>query len=219
MQQTCIMDNDKTYRSFDLTTICRKVKAGNPCEYCYVLQARERGIWLAKKKINKIPYKHEIKRIRQSTIDKLNSFGGLRLFSFADYEEWMDEDIKKLIGDAEARGLLLKAITKNLNFIKKYSDKVFCNFSIDLVYPIPKPVWKLDRSKVKLRCMVRNEQEADKMYDQVDILTPYHGPVLNESYRPKKVRVHCIRNFADKTCCVTHNCLTCLIKCKRPTNK
>lgn len=208
-----VMHNHKTLRSLDLTTICPKVRAGNPCEYCYVNQARTSNTRTKKQLIDRIPYNHEILRLRKETIIKLNKMGGLRLFSFADYIPWMDEDLEKLISDAEKRHLLLKAITKQRQFVEKYKDRMLINFSVDLILPDYPP------EDVLIRCMVRNYEEVLQAYNWADILTPYHGKRISKDYRPKEALNACLDLAPEKTCCATGSCSTCSVRCGMPLDK
>jgi hypothetical protein len=91
----CIMENQKTIKSLDLTTNCPKRQAGQPCKYCYVEAARKQG-FNAKKVIEKIDYNGEITRMKPDTIAALNATGGLRIFSFGDYMPWMDADLLQI---------------------------------------------------------------------------------------------------------------------------
>lgn len=206
------MTNYKTYKSLDLSTLCPKQKSGNPCEYCYVHNARKFN-YRAKRIYERIPYTHEILRMRTSTISKLNKMGGLRLFAFGDYESWMNEDIKTIIDDAEKKGLLLKAITKQLDFLQ-FCDKIFTNLSFDLIGGIPSfPVF--EHENLKFRVMVRNEEEVKAVYKEADILTPYHGPKLNSLYRPKEAKKASIHYAKEKTCGIFSKCINCDLKCGR----
>lgn len=209
---SCIHANSKTYRSIDMTTVCPRLKAGNPCEYCYVQQFRKSG-FRAKKEIDKIEYNGEILRMKENTIDTLNSMGGLRMFSFGDYVEWMDPFIEEIIEDAAVKNLKLKAITKQPRFANKYSGDININYSLDLLNDIPDSVWLLRELGVKLRCMVRNEKEAEEAAEKFDVLTPYHGKKLSDKYRPKEAMETALRYAPEKTCCKTGKCDTCDVKC------
>jgi hypothetical protein len=148
--------------------------------------------------------------------------GGLRLFSFGDYMPWMDNELNKIIKDAEKRKLKLKVITKQLDFVIKYRGVMTINYSIDLVDAIDDPV-SLEPyltymryvvgTDTKLRCLVRNKKEAELIYEYVDILTPYHGPKIDNNYRPKESKEACIALAPEKTCCITGKCETCLVRC------
>lgn len=212
-----VQDNYKTFKSLDLTTLCPKQREGNPCEYCYVQQGRSQG-FRAKKEIDRIPYEGEILKLSKECIEELNNSGGLRLFSFGDYMEWMDEDINKILEDAQIVGLRIKAISKQDKFIERYFDKIMINFSIDLLSPVD--LDKIERYKnkgVRIRTMVRNEEEVIIANQFSDILTPYHGKKLNNHYRPGEAKNAARRIAPSKTCCLTGKCKTCLVKCGAAT--
>lgn len=206
------MHNSKTYRSFDLSTSCPKLDAGIPCQYCYVLQARQANV-RPKQLIDKIEYKDEVLRLRQSTIDKLNSMGGLRMWAFADYKEWMDPHINKLIEDAAVRDLKLKAVTKQEKFcFKYYNNSISIQYSVDRVGN-PIPIWRDKYPNILIRAMVRNREDAKYFYDKVDILTPYHGKKISDKYRPLEAKKACAELAPAKTCCKTNSCASCDVKC------
>jgi hypothetical protein len=116
------MKNEKTYYTVDFTTNCPKRQAGHPCPYCYVEAKRDIGFH-AKKIIDSIEYNDEIENLTQEKIDKLNSLGGVRLFSFGDYMPEQDDDIYQFLCDCRAVGLYVKVITKQLSFIDKFYDE------------------------------------------------------------------------------------------------
>lgn len=216
--------NSKTFRSLDLTTDCPKRRAGNPCPYCYVEQGRELGYNPARV-IDKCIYNGDILRMSQSTIDKLNSAGGLRLFSLGDYMPWMNETLKQVIGDAQKRGLKLKAITKQPEFISKYARHgILIHYSADMVgNSVPANITRLKRkySNVKIRYMARNADDVQAAIKAgADIITPFHGPrpkladgSRDSSYRPREAKQAALELAPDKTCCNTGSCLTCSVKC------
>ena len=209
------MPNSKTYRSLDLSTNCPKRKAGNPCSYCYVETARKHGI-RAKRIFDRIEYKDDILKLRQATIDKLNQCGGLRLFSFGDYEPWMDNDLFKIIEHARYRKLKLKAITKVPSFILKYHDKIdIINISIDSLNegaPIETAI-KLKRkyNNVKIRAAIMNYEDLEKL-SWVDIITLNHAYNGYHFFSKKELR-EIAEKYPNKVCCTTGNCFTCPIKC------
>jgi hypothetical protein len=209
----CIQDNSKTYRSLDLSTICPRLKAGNPCSYCYVQESRRKKY--RAKGFYETHYNHEILRLKDSTLVKLNKMGGLRMFSFGDYEPWMDDDIKNILDDSALAGLRLKAITKQPEFVKKYNKykNLTINYSLDFNSGVPKWIRQYKTSNVKLRMMVRNEHEVKKYHRYVDILTPYHGRKINDNYRAVEAKEACLNLAPQKTCCRTHDCSTCEVRC------
>jgi len=207
--------NYKTFRSLDLSTKCIRIKNGHPCEYCYVQRARKIG-YRAKTEYDRIPYGNDILRLKTKTVLQLNKIGGLRLFAFGDYEPWMKPHIIKIIDNAERKGLLLKAITKQLNFLE-FCDKIFTNYSMDFVHGFPSfPCF--EHPNLKYRVMVRNEDEVKQIYKEADILTPYHGPKINENYRPKEAKLSSIEHARNKTCCIVPQCIDCTVKCGRTIN-
>lgn len=210
-----MLDNNlKTLKSLDPSTICPKVKEGDPCEYCYVVSARKIG-FRAKKEIDRREYKRDILRLRQPTIDKLNRMGGLRIFSFGDYESWMDKYLEMALDDAKEKNLLLKAITKQREFIDKYRGKIFINYSIDDIKPEPEWISNYLGDDVKLRVLIRNRTEAKKWASRADVLTPYHGPKLSDEYQPGNAMTACIGLAPGKTCGKTKRCISCDVRCGR----
>jgi hypothetical protein len=205
--------NYKTYKSLDFTTLCPKVKKGNQCEYCYVQNARNRNTGRAKKISYMRPYKDSITRFRQTTVDKLNAMGGLRLFAFGDYEPWMKDNLNKVIQDAKKKELKLKAITKQMEFVELFKDRVFINISVDAITPIREWVWDLRGDNVKVRMLIRNKKEAEIWHKDIDVLTPYHGPKINENYRAQEARDACTSLAPEKTCCITPTCVGCGVMC------
>lgn len=210
-----IDNNTKTFKSIDFSTVCPKLKKGTPCEYCYVNINRQSNTWVKKKIVFMREYTDQVINLPEKSIERLNSMGGLRIFSFSDYEPWMDENLRRLIGEAKSRNLKLKAITKQKEFIDKYKDDVFINISIDNVYPKPVWVWGYKHKNVKIRMMIRNGEEAEKWAQdsRISVLTPYHGKKINNNYRPKEAMEACIKLAPEKTCCKTHKCETCDVKC------
>lgn len=177
-----------------------------PCSYCYVEQTRKvavhehnRGQKLAnviaakaKPVYETTPYRDAILKWKQKTIDDLNARGGLRLFSFSDYvRDWHHDNVKLLLDHAKKRGLSIKAITKNPEFVEDFADRgITINVSIDdgvlgqnggmpwdTAYDLKKK-----HKNVKIRTVAMNlQQYADYatlaykgMRNFVDVITPYH---------------------------------------------
>lgn len=210
-----MLDNNlKTFKSLDPSTVCPKVKDGNPCEYCYVVSARKIG-FRAKKEIDRREYKRDILGLKKSTIGKLNKMGGLRIFSFGDYEPWMDKCLEMVIEDAKEKKLLLKAITKQKAFIDKYKGKIFINYSIDDISPVPDWIYNYLGDDIKLRVLIRNRAEAIKWAPKVSVLTPYHGPKISADYQPGNAMTACISLAPEKTCGKTKRCISCDVRCGR----
>lgn len=207
--------NQKTLRSLDLSTICPKRRAGKPCAYCYVEAYRRIGV-NAKKLHDRIPYRRNILKLAKWTIDKLNRSGGLRLFSFGDYMPWMDKELFMVIEDARKVGLMLKAITKQEEFVHKFwrymsvinvsIDSIGCGVDHDRarmlrdMYP-----------NVKVRAVILSHEDLENL-SWADILTLNHGP--NGFYHFKKSEMPgIIVKYGHKLCCLTGKCETCQLRC------
>ncbi len=126
--------------------------------------------------------------------EMFNKMGGLRFFSSGDYieDEATDTQIERIIKDAEAVGLQLKAITKQDKFVKKYGSRKFekgplkgkpvfnINMSVDELLGFPLVVAKqLKRQypgNVNIRVVARNPEEAIKYSKEkeVDVITLLH---------------------------------------------
>lgn len=210
-----INTNDKTIRSLDLSTECPKRRAGNPCSYCYVEAARRKG-FRAKAVCDRIPYNNEILRMPNGMIEALNSTGGLRLFSFGDYMDWMDEDLERVFIDATTRGLKLKAITKVPALIEKFHDHfTVMHISIDNVgdgvnHEVAKKL-RQEYSNVRVRCAIMKDEDIEAL-SWADIFTFNHAQNGYKMYSKKA-----IADFAEilpgKVCCITGKCITCEVKC------
>jgi hypothetical protein len=160
--------NEKTVMSVDFSTNC-PFRAERACFYCYVELARgaaevqmaDKGIDISKAYGNtkaKTVVGHEassfdtdwIDNMDDATVGFFNSVGGMRLFSFGDFEEATAESIEEFLQAAQRRGLRVKAITKQQEFIdrfaKKYGDTLWVNYSTDLD---PEHVTKVLRGKTK----------------------------------------------------------------------
>lgn len=123
-----------------------------------------------------------------------NKMGGLRFFASGDYieNEATDKEIEKIIADAEAVGLQLKAITKQEKFVKKYGGRVFfkgprkgkpvfnINMSVDeqlgFKLVIAKSLKKKYPGNVNIRVVARNPEEAIEYSKDkdVDVITLLH---------------------------------------------
>lgn len=155
-----------------------------PCSYCYVEGGRRRAIaahysgkpiggvnfTMAKKAIRTVPYKDQILRWSQDKIDRVNRYGGLRMFSFSDYIQPAHRvEVEKLLKDAEKRGLSIKAITKTQSFIDDFADTgIVINQSIDAMdakFGIDWEQAALNKERypnVFVRITARNENEVDR---------------------------------------------------------
>lgn len=211
----CLGKNGKTIRSIDLSTDCPKRQAGNPCKYCYVEASRSSG-YRAKLVYTRAEYKGEILRMTRKMINRLNACGGLRLFSFGDYISWMDPDIERICNDAEKKGLLLKAITKQTEFVHKWHDRMnVIHVSVDNVgCGVP---WDEAQNlrkmypNVRIRAAVMRWEDLDALRF-VDIITLNHamnGYHLFSAAEKKAIS----ETYPMKVCCLSGSCETCEIKC------
>jgi hypothetical protein len=211
-----ISKNQKTFKCLDLSTICPNKAAGNPCPYCYVEASRKHGFH-AKIEYDRIPYTGELLRLRQDTKDKINECGGLRLFSFGDYMPWMDEDLMRIIKDAKATEIKLKAITKQPSFVDKFHEFFdVINVSIDSIghgmnWNIA-DILRAKFSNVFIRAAVLSHADLH-LLDWVDIMTLNHG--VNGFHRFTRAEKQDIfAMYPNKMCCVSNKCSSCLIKCR-----
>jgi hypothetical protein len=209
------MDNLKTVKSLDLSTNCPKRQAGHPCSYCYVETSRQQG-FRAKTVCDQLPYDGEILRLKQETVDMLNACGGLRIFSFGDYMSWMDEGLQSAIKDAKSRGLRLKAITKQVDFVHKYhSDIDIINVSVDALgegvdVEVAKAL-KREYNNVRIRAAIMDPKDLEQL-DWVDILTFNHAHNGYYLFSKKEIAEYA-KQYPGKVCCETGRCLTCTVKC------
>lgn len=210
-----ITSNSKTYKSLDLSTNCPKRQAGKPCSYCYVECARQNG-FRAKTIEDKISYDHEILRLKKDTIEKLNDMGGLRLFSFGDYMDWMDQSLMDIFKDAKEVGLKLKAITKQPSFVEKFHEYLdTINVSVDnlgegMDINVAKDL-KNKYDNVKVRAAIMEEKDLDDL-SWVDILTLNHAHNQYHFFTPTE-KAAIAEKYPDKLCCQTNHCETCKVKC------
>jgi hypothetical protein len=177
-----------------------------PCSYCYVEQARKVAVHefnkgkniseviaaKAKPVYETTPYRGAILKWTQKKIDDLNARGGLRLFSFSDYvRDWHHDNVKLLLDHAKQRGLSVKAITKNPEFVEDFADRgITINVSIDdgvlgqnggLAWDLAHDL-KSQNPNVKVRTVAMNLEEYKNyatltwkgMTNFIDVITPYH---------------------------------------------
>lgn len=214
---SCICKNKKTFKSLDLSTNCPKRIAGNPCKYCYVECARKKG-FNAKTVYNKIDYNGEILRMRRDTIDKLNSMGGLRVFSFGDYiHEIMFDDMMQIVTDAKLVGLKLKAITKVPMFVELFHNFFnIIHISVDNVgCGIDWNESKTLKSKypnVLIRAAIMSHDDVQALEPWCDILTFNHADNGFKRFYPEE-RSKYAEIYPGKVCCQTNKCETCTVKC------
>jgi site-specific DNA-cytosine methylase len=134
-----LASNSKTFGSGDFTTICPQMYYNKGCWYCYRRAGLESGVNV-KLAAQRIWYTGEILRISDADIEALNRNGGLRLQSFGDWMGQRDHaQFADVLLDAEARGLQVKIITKEVAMIEYVAhlkeqgvaNNVFMNLSTD----------------------------------------------------------------------------------------
>lgn len=218
--KSMISDNQKTVRSADLTTICER-----GCAYCYVKTARDNN-FNAKARYS-CRYAGDVLHMQQRTIDKLNSAGGLRLFSFGDYQKWMNEDLEQFFADCESVGLTVKAITKNPAFVRRFHNQKalrVCHLSIDRVGSgvnhRTARRYRAKYGKVLVRAVALSSDDVEWFGSRswIDILTLNHGANGFEQFKGKK-RKAIEKRFPSRVCCSTGECLSCPVKCGEPARK
>ena len=190
--KSAIHPNSKTGLSMDFSTDCPERLA--PCPYCYVEHGRGAAkvynMHGADKTLVETPYRREILAMPQELVNKLNSHGGLRAHSFGDYRPVQDYNQWQLaLSDAEAKGLYVKAITKQPEFIEAFGDhpNLRANISVDWLpremsnSPTLKEALalKAGRDNIKVRSVALNEKQAWEMARNPDInvVTLYHASV------------------------------------------
>lgn len=213
--KSCVSANSKTIKSVDFDTSCPKREAGNPCKYCYVETARRQNF--NAKHVYSTDYAGEIEKLTSGMIEKLNSCGGIRLFSFGDYQSKDDANLRAFFDACHERGLKVKAITKVPAFVHKYhADCAVINVSVDAIgdgvdheeaeglraaYP-----------NVRIRAVVTEDADLENLPANTDILTFNHGNNGFHNYRHAEVAEKALQ-FPGKVCCQTGKCLTCSVKC------
>lgn len=160
--RSSVTRNPKTLYSFDPSPCPRKTQ-GNPCPYCYTLSSAFKMPAVI------LPYEitREIQRISQRVIDRLNSTGGIRIFSRGDYDGTpeTDRNIEIFLQDCRERGLRTKAITKNISFIDRHHDNpglTTVNLSIDRFETVPWQTaqeYRKKYNKVILRMVILNDSD------------------------------------------------------------
>jgi hypothetical protein len=176
-----------------------------PCSYCYVEQARRKAIsWhqkgkpitgvnfaMAKQVFRQVPYKDAILKWSDDKIKEVNKRGGLRMFSFSDYIRGAHRaDVERLLNHAKLRGLSVKAITKNPEFVEDFAGRgITINVSIDGdktgrsgMNWDKAAAFKKKYPNVKVRTVAINPNDYmqwSKMSHRgikkfVDVITPYH---------------------------------------------
>jgi len=218
---SAIAKNTKTGYSIDVTTDCPKRREGKACKYCYVEQSRKTG-YNAKTVSDACPYNGEIKRFKAPKVEFLNECGGIRLFSFGDYMPEHRDTIRTILDDCHAMGLNVKAITKQVDFIKEFGNHPalrVIHLSIDAVgdgveWNIAKELRNL-HAKVLIRCAIMRPEDVQAM-EFADIFTFNHATGLKALGFKKFSKVE-VLNYAEKlgnrVCCTTGACFSCPVKC------
>ena len=189
---SAIHPNSKTGLSMDFSTSCPERMS--PCPYCYVEHGRKSkelfNMHGNDKVVVETPYKREILAMPDDLVERMNSQGGMRAHSFGDYRPVQDYNNWKLaLDDAEAKGLHIKAITKQPEFIEAFGDhpNIRINISVDALpremsnSPTMEAAVALQagRPNIKIRTVALNEAQAREMAmdPRVDVVTLYHGMV------------------------------------------
>jgi hypothetical protein len=217
--KSAIHPNSKTGFSLDFTTgCCNRAGSKGACAYCYVEHPRTikklgLGQPMAPKNLVETPYRGEIRSVPKEVVSELNRDGGLRHQSFSDWMPHHKEQFDKVLEDAmthvsreNPRGLMIKTITKDPEFIRLYGNhpNVRVNLSIDELpramsnsVTLDKAVaLKAGRKNIKIRSVALNEAQAIRqMKDpRIDVVTLYHGPTgdkllkIVEAQNPDLVR-------------------------------
>ena len=193
--ESAIHANQKTGMSIDFSTSCPKRldNLTGPCPYCYVEHGRVADkLYNMKGNVKGVfeqPYRNEVMQWPDDLIAELNRDGGIRMFSFGDYRPKEDfKNVEMLLADAKARGLNVKAITKQPEFVKDWGDhpNLSMNISIDNVprfisknAPTRSQAIKLKagRDNIQIRSVALNPADAEKFGRDpaVDVVTLYHG--------------------------------------------
>jgi len=121
-------------------------------------------------------------------VEKFNADGGLRMFSLGDYRPGIDNgNVRAVLSDANKRGLFIKAITKQKDFIDDWArhPNLRANISVDA---LPRHMsnaptveealsWAGGRDNIKVRAVALNDAQAEWFGNdpRIDIVTLYHG--------------------------------------------
>lgn len=222
---SCIAKNAKTYKSIDFTGICPLKRAGMVCPYCYVESKRKDG-YRAKEEFEYAPYTGEILRLHKATVAKLNSLGGIRLYSFSDYMPEHFEDTLRMLDDCYSIGLDVRVITKQEAFVHIFGIHPairVINVSVDNAKgsfnPMTLELKALYPDKVRVRCVIGCDADLELFGDSCDVLTLNHNKYACKplgwklySKRPKEVKA-IVEKYGNKVCCQTGHCSTCKVRC------
>ena len=130
--------------------------------------------------------------------------------------DWMDQDLDLVIEDAAEKGLMLKAITKQKDFVDKYHSRIdIINVSVDSLgegmdIEVAKSL-KNKYNNVKIRAAIMKEEDVNTL-EWVDIFTFNHARNGYKVFSKELVRDYAAK-YPNKVCCETGVCETCKIKC------
>jgi len=99
----------------------KAIAAGNEAEAD--LQRRKMEGAKAKKVHKYVEYNNQILDMPEPMVKFFNSIGGMRMFASGDYTSQMEKTVDRILTDAKRRGLTIKAITKQAEFVKKFVPK------------------------------------------------------------------------------------------------
>ena len=159
--ESAIRQNQKTLLAIDLSTNCPFSKQGAACYVCMIEipQVMESlgikaGPGNPMGKHDTLEYEGQIRTMSKPFIKFLNDqMGGLRIFVGGDYQPSQHKEIEEVIADAKSVGLTIKAITKQQEFVKKFSHLSNVNINISTDFESSKEVaWgNISKSKLKKR--------------------------------------------------------------------
>ena len=224
-QKATFRRNRKTILSFDCTSVCHRLAAGNPCAYCYVEAARNSG-YRPKRKVEYLPYDNWVLRLKQETVEKLNECGGVRMFSHGDYVAKHRQDVVRFLDDCHLRGLKAKAITKVETFLRHHHNHpalAVCHVSIDSLGKVGGSPISFEKAKTLrkvypkalVRCVCLSPEDLTYFGKQhwVDIITLNHGQNGFHQFT-KAEKAAAALKYGDRLCCSASICSSCNIKCK-----
>jgi len=217
--------NQKTAASVDFSTTCGKRSCNTgSCLYCYVDEGRvinkerdkaiaaggtvkDTGLGSAQAKTDKLEHNFDpeiFNKMPKSVIDAFNQDGGLRMFSFGDYRDGIDNaNVKATLDAALERGINIKAITKSEEFVEQFGDHpaLRLNVSMDKVPTDVSNAWTAEKAiaakqrypNLRIRSVALNEKEIDEFGKMtmpdgsplIDVITLYHGKT---NFTPKGER-------------------------------
>lgn len=86
--------------------------------YAFESYNNSRGMQSARLIEGHAEYKREVLKFSQKQVDRINSYGGLRIFSFSDFEAIHLIDLVQVITDCSVKGIKIQAYTKVPAFAK-----------------------------------------------------------------------------------------------------